>query len=230
MQYNLYKIVNLVNNKIYVGKTSQTVEKRWKDHCYEARRWQKCQETNTPFGYNTRLYPAMNKYGYENFKIILIEEVSNLEELNKQEKYWIDFYDTRNTGYNIAAGGHCGFFLGCKHTPEALEKLRLAGLGRKHSEETCIKISKLKLGHTTSDEVREKMRNAKLGKKTGKHSTEWNKHISESQGRKILCIETNITYYNISEAARQTGICRQSISSCLAGRYTHAGGYHWKFF
>lgn len=227
--YYIYKITNLINNKPYIGKTAKTVEKRWKEHYYEARRWQRCFETGSDFGYNSRLYPAMSKYGYDNFTIQLLEEVASLEEMNQREKYWIDYYDARNNGYNIAAGGLGGFFLGCKHTPEALEKLRLAGLGRKHSEETCTKISKHKMGHATSVEAKEKMRKAKLGKKTGEHSADWNKRISEGQVNEVICLETGITYYNIAEAARQTGCHASGIANCITGRAKTTGGYHWQY-
>lgn len=229
MQGYIYKITNLINNKPYIGKTSQTVEKRWKDHYYEARRWKKCQETGTDFGYNSSLYPAMNKHGYENFTIQLLEEVDSLEALNQREKYWIDFYDARNNGYNIAAGGHGGFFLGCKHTPEALEKLRIASTGRKQSPESIAKTANAKRGTKVSAEGRERMRQAKLGKKTGKHSEEWRKHISEGQRNEVICIETNTVYYNIAEAARQTGLHAACISSCVRGKAKTTGGYHWQY-
>lgn len=53
---------------------------------------------------------AIHKYGREHFKIELIEEVP-VETLNEREKYWIDFYDSYNTGYNLTLGGnesnHC---------------------------------------------------------------------------------------------------------------------------
>ena len=29
----IYKIINNINGKIYIGKTNFTVEKRWKEHC-----------------------------------------------------------------------------------------------------------------------------------------------------------------------------------------------------
>lgn len=28
----IYKITNQINNKVYIGQTSRTIEKRWKDH------------------------------------------------------------------------------------------------------------------------------------------------------------------------------------------------------
>ena len=92
----IYKITNLINNKIYIGQ-SRNIEKRWKDH------------TSTAFNefdhaYNYPLYKAIRKYGIENFKFEVIEECS-IEELNKKEIYWIEYYDSFFHGYNQTLGG-----------------------------------------------------------------------------------------------------------------------------
>lgn len=36
--YLIYKITNILNNKIYIGKTTQTLNARWLDHVAEAKR------------------------------------------------------------------------------------------------------------------------------------------------------------------------------------------------
>lgn len=33
----IYKITNLINNKVYIGKTERTVNERWKDHVKNAK-------------------------------------------------------------------------------------------------------------------------------------------------------------------------------------------------
>ena len=50
----IYKITNTINNKIYIGKTTRTVEKRYKDHLYSSKKS------------NCYLHIAMRKYGVEN--------------------------------------------------------------------------------------------------------------------------------------------------------------------
>lgn len=75
------------------------------------------------------------------------------------------------------------FALGYKHTPEAIEKIRLAGLGRKHSKETKKKMSerakgnKRCLGHKFTPE--QNLRNS-LSKLGIKRSEESKKNISEA--------------------------------------------------
>ena len=89
----IYKITNDINGKIYVGKTENTIEKRWKEHCQD---YQKLRCENRP------LYRAMNKYGIEHFHIELLERTSEPEE---RETYWIEKLGTFKYGYNATMGG-----------------------------------------------------------------------------------------------------------------------------
>ena len=96
----IYKLTNLKNNKFYIGKTTRTLEIRWKEHCWEA-------NNNRYF---TKLYEDMRKYGIENFKKEIIEDNILDEELDKKEQFYIDKFDARNEniGYNEAFGGNGG--------------------------------------------------------------------------------------------------------------------------
>ena len=64
----IYKITNDINNKIYIGKTDFSIEKRFKEHCRDA-----CKTRNE----QRPLYAAMQKYGIDHFNITLIEETDN---------------------------------------------------------------------------------------------------------------------------------------------------------
>lgn len=88
----IYKIENDINGKLYIGKTEFSIEKRFKEHCYDSTK----QYLNRP------LYKAMRKYGIEHFHISLIEVTDNPEE---REKYWIEFYSSFKDGYNATLGG-----------------------------------------------------------------------------------------------------------------------------
>ena len=90
MKGYIYLIENKINEKKYVGKTYLNIEKRWKQHCNDSKR------------FNRPLYQAMKKYGIENFSIKEIEYCDNLEE---REKYWISFYNSYHNSYNATLGG-----------------------------------------------------------------------------------------------------------------------------
>lgn len=52
---------------------------------------------------------------------------------------------------------------------------------------------------------------------------------ARTRGKKVKCIETNIVYFSVREAERQTNIPNTNISACCNGKIKTAGGYHWKY-
>lgn len=54
-------------------------------------------------------------------------------------------------------------------------------------------------------------------------------NVEYSQGKKILCVETNTVYTSSMEAERQTGIDHRNIIKCCQGKYKSAGKLHWKY-
>lgn len=95
----IYKITNLINNKIYIGQTLVTEPQRWQNHIWHA--------YNNPDNDCVYLCNAIKKYGRENFKREILEEVNDSNELNKKEIYYIKLYNSTNPdiGYNISMGG-----------------------------------------------------------------------------------------------------------------------------
>jgi group I intron endonuclease len=114
----IYKIINDINDKVYVGKTKSTIEKRFREHCADSTR---CDEESRP------LYRAMNKYGIEHFSIHLIEECSD-EDASAREQYWIGFYKGYTEGYNATLGGDGKSYI------DVSELLKLWSLGKSLKE------------------------------------------------------------------------------------------------
>ena len=95
----IYKIENLINHKVYIGK-SVNIKKRWKEHIYLL---------NKNNHINPYLQNAWNKYGPEQFEFKIIE-LCPLSTINEREIYWINYYggiDSLNT-YNVTKGGYGG--------------------------------------------------------------------------------------------------------------------------
>lgn len=91
----IYKITNDINDKLYIGQTKYSIDKRFKEHCFDAF---KNKNKNIP------LYSAMKEYGIDHFHIEIIEETNNP---NEREMYWIDQLGSFSYGYNATKGG-CG--------------------------------------------------------------------------------------------------------------------------
>lgn len=93
----IYKITNIVNNKIYIGQ-SIDIQERWYQYKYKA--FDKNEK-----GYNSAIHLAMRKYGVENFLIEIIEECAP-ELLDERERFWIQELNCISpNGYNILEGG-----------------------------------------------------------------------------------------------------------------------------
>jgi group I intron endonuclease len=91
----IYKITNQINEKVYIGKTLETIEKRWKQHLYDSKK-----DTHK----NRPIYRAINKYGVENFTIEQIEKCLE-KDINDRERFWIESYNSFKDGYNATIGG-----------------------------------------------------------------------------------------------------------------------------
>lgn len=66
----IYKTINLINGKIYIG---QHIAKE-----FEAEKY---------LGSGILLHKAVKKYGKENFKVILLESCDSKEQLDDRERY-----------------------------------------------------------------------------------------------------------------------------------------------
>lgn len=95
----IYKITNNINDKVYIGQTTQTVKIRWKQHINDSKK------------YSYPLYLAMNKYGHDKFKIEIIDFFQDSKKytlskvLDEKEIYWIKYYNSYKKGYNSTIGG-----------------------------------------------------------------------------------------------------------------------------
>ena len=91
----IYKITNLINNKVYIGLTTTPLNNRWCAHVRESRKS------------HLHLYSSMRKYGIDNFKIEQIDSVNSAKKLGELERYYIKLYksDDPNFGYNNTKGG-----------------------------------------------------------------------------------------------------------------------------
>lgn len=89
----IYGIINIKNNKIYIG-SSKNIYSRWQQHKNTLKRNKH---------HSQHLQLSWNKYGEENFIFEIIEKCSE-ENLLIKEQYYIDLYSSYDGdyGYNIS--------------------------------------------------------------------------------------------------------------------------------
>ena len=175
----IYKTTNLIDGKIYIGqkKSPKFLGKRY-------------------LGSGKILKQAVSKYGKDNFKVELIEEIDCLEKMDEREIYWIAQYNATNReiGYNRSEGGNVNRtmvgennpFYGKHHSEETRKKIseltRSRMSGKHLNKETKQKIRERELGKIVSDETRQKLRdNAKNNPNYGMRG----KHVSEETKKKL---------------------------------------------
>lgn len=136
----IYKITNLINNKVYIGKTVRTIEQRFKRHCYDAKK-----NPNT----KNHFHRALLHYGSENFKIEQIDTAETPKELNEKEQYWINLYQSKEFGYNMTPGGDGGNTYAALTASELNEikiKIGEKNSGSNNGQSKQIKCKSIKTG------------------------------------------------------------------------------------
>lgn len=103
----IYKIINRVNNKIYIG---QSVDINYRLYIHKR---------NVKKNKRHPLYASMRKHDIENFEFIIIEQVHDIGKLDEREQYWINHYKSndKNYGYNLRL--ECTTNRGCKYSEES---------------------------------------------------------------------------------------------------------------
>jgi group I intron endonuclease len=165
----IYKVTNSINDKIYVGKTTKSLEERMKHHfCHK--------KSNTVF------HRAINKYGKESFKYEVLERCKIAEELSEREKYWIKYYNSiLPNGYNMTVGGEGTQEYILNEARKKINKIISQKLKEKYKNGFSPKGMKGK-HHTI--EARQKMSLAQKNKPR-RWSSEDKKRISEQQKGRI---------------------------------------------
>lgn len=122
----IYKITNLVNNKVYIGQTIQSPERRWTEHK---------RDLNSNSHCNVHLQSAWNKYGQDNFVFEVIDTASSVEFLNELEGSYIKKYKSKC--YNFMSGGLNGY-----HSEETKKKISVSLTGKKSTKNSSVKKSR----------------------------------------------------------------------------------------
>lgn len=107
--WSVYIHINKINNKKYVGITMLDPKERWGKNGIHYK--------TQPF------YKAIEKYGWNNFKHIVMYQNFTEDEAKEKEKLLIKLFDTKmgRNGYNMTDGGDGS--VGCFPSEATLKKL-----------------------------------------------------------------------------------------------------------
>jgi group I intron endonuclease len=108
----IYKIINKVNGKYYVGSTND-IHTRWNVHTCKL---------NKNMHHSQKLQRAWDKYKQDNFDFILIERVNEENLLNIEQNYLIECSKNKKSNYNVNYNA-LSPFKGRKHTEQTKRKM-----------------------------------------------------------------------------------------------------------
>lgn len=158
--YSVYKHI-FPNNKIYIGITSQKPSQRWRH--------------GKGYYGSTRIYNAIQKYGWENIKHVVLFEKLTREEAEQKEKDLIQKYKSYDYryGYNLELGGN----LRKEVSEETKEKWRKKLSGKNNPM----------YGKHMTEENKKKMSERNKGKNNPMYGRSANKgrHLTEEQKQKL---------------------------------------------
>ena len=198
-QWCVYKHQNLINNKIYIGITSQVPEKRWRNG----------------LGYynHPKFYSAIKKYGWENFSHEILYEKLNEQEACKKEQELIKFYDSKNKGYNLTDGGEG--VQGFHHNEITKQKIS------KTLKEKDLQRQREFIVNWNKNHREQRSEAMKKRWKDENFKT----NIINKHKKKVICITTNQIFDSINEAAKWANVSPSNLSKCLKG-VQHTAGKH----
>jgi hypothetical protein len=121
----IYKITNILNNKVYIGLTVQNLNDRFKQHL-----------NGVNSGSNCQLHRAIRKYGVENFKVEKICRCNSIDKMKKLEILFIKKFNSFENGYNMTSGGDgcTDYWKGKKHKQSTKDLMKIKMIGNDNAK------------------------------------------------------------------------------------------------
>ena len=205
----VYLLINMVNGKMYVGQTTQSLKKRMKQH----------------LGGKLYVDNAIRKHKPKNFRCEILKCCASKAELDAWERFFIATLKTKAPyGYNRTDGGDGS--VGLELTPEHRAKISEALKGRKIPPEQRARLSEFRSGKPLSIETIEKMSAAQSGEKGHNYgkplaSETCSKISAANRGYSVfknLLRELDAHQLSYRRLAKLMGLSYPSISAKMLGR------------
>ena len=212
----IYKITNLINNKIYIGQTVHP-EKRW---------WEHKQRAKTHYD-NYPIHLAINKYGAKNFSFEILEWTKQYDD---EEARLIQEYNSISpNGYNLIKGGHSPIMRGECHPRNTISEENVLAI---ISELKDNKLSdrELAIRYDVSDKIIADINHGYSHKQENERYPirikKGRQYLSEEQVKEIKELLIN-SQFSFTEIAEQYNTTKTNISQINNGRSFNRFGWNY---
>lgn len=183
----IYKITNTVTGKMYIGQTIRDVNVRFEEHLNDV-------NDTDYFHLSVRKY--LQEYGKDIFTLEVIDSAESIEELNRKETYWINYYRTYvnfpdSNGYNSSLGGEYNPMFNEDVKEKHDLRMRSADVRHRISQTMKQKIANKEL---FTEEHRKNISDAMKGNqhyKGHKRSAEAIEATAKSLRKKVYCLNSD---------------------------------------
>ena len=212
--YIIYKAENLLNAQVYIGATSNSIEKRKWDHLERAKRG----ETN-------KFHNSIRTYGEEAFEWVQLTTATDMDELAQLEKSYIKKYDSKENGLNsdIGAGFQKSVFQYSKQDGKLVAKF------------SCLREAA-----DVIDTTKKSVSNACLNVNNEHRDYYWSykcfktfKPNNDKRCREVykLTLDDVIidTYKSVSQASALNNLSKTCIARVCRKERHSSGGFKWEY-
>lgn len=198
----IYKITNLVNEKIYIGSAKSLYRRHSEYKRVESPKY----KASRPIEH------AIKRDGFKSFVFEIVEEVDDVAMLIEREQYWIDAlkpFDPK-IGYNMC-------------------RVANSTIGLKYSDETKLKISEKARGRKASGDTRKKLSESLRmrweAEREAKHLDGGYEPILQIDMDSLEIIEEHKSIIKVMEKLGSRA--RDSVKSACNGTYRSSRGFYW---
>lgn len=233
----IYKSTCVITNKVYIGQTTTFLGNRKGLHKHKA-----LYENDI----KNHFHNAIRKYGWENFTWEIIDYAQNFQQLNQKQKYWIQYYDSINNGYNILKGGQNieantkKFLKACGSVPFLVYDIEGNFIGEFLNQSKFARQYNIAATHV-SDMIKDKMNYCNgyiiLAKETfTKEKLKQRLQFAQKKSRKKRFIAINIKtkeqigpFNSQRECVKILKFSSNHIGEVLSGKRKTQEGYYFKY-
>lgn len=215
MARGIYKIINVINDKFYVG-SAVDLKRRKTRHFSELRKGKHN---------NRHLQAAWNHYGDQAFIFVVVEDIATDADLLAAENVWLHAHVGKDYCYNIGVdatapmlgmSGESSPTWGYRHSPDNLKRIGTASKARVQSDEEKVKRRETMRGVPQPAAVRAKISatlsgegNFWYGKKRPEHGAKVSRAVW------VKGPQTETTYPSIQTLREDLGLKPPTVNRAL---------------
>ena len=223
-EYKVYKIVNKITGKIYIGVTSKKLKYRFRSHI------KRFESGQTSY----KLYNSMRKHRTENFYIEKICDCLSKEEMFEKEKELIEEYNSIKEGYNMNEGGNAPPSMKGRKRPDVSQRLKEnnpmsdENIRERHKDATIRNEEWKRNNEKAIRKANSEESNRKQAKSiSGDNNPNKRKDVKEKKAKKYVITDPEGNEYkisNLSEFCQNKGLNHSNMTLVAQGkRKQHKG-------